>query len=45
VQIKELSKQARELTQKAEEIENSVYDLKAVNPNIAPPPPPENCWI
>lgn len=40
MQIKDLSKQARELTQKAEEIKNAVYDLKAVNPNIAPPPPP-----
>lgn len=40
IQIKQLLKQARELTQKAEEITNAVYDLKAVNPNIAPPPPP-----
>ena len=38
IQIKELSKQSRELSQKAKEIVNAIYDLKAVNPNIAPPP-------
>lgn len=31
--ILELSKEAREQASKAEEIENAVYDLKAVNPN------------
>lgn len=29
----ELAKEAREQTSKSEEIENAVYDLKAVNPN------------
>jgi type I restriction enzyme M protein len=39
-QFKNLTKESREFAAKAEEIENAVYDLKAVNPNIAPPPPP-----
>jgi type I restriction enzyme M protein len=31
--LRDLVKQAREATSKADDIENSVYDLKAVNPN------------
>ncbi len=31
--IKELTKEARELAGRAQDIENAVYDLKAVNPN------------
>jgi type I restriction enzyme M protein len=31
--VKELTREARELASKAKEIEDSVYDLKAVNPN------------
>lgn len=34
--IKELTKEAREQASKAEEIENAVYDLKAVNPKAKP---------
>lgn len=34
--VKELSKEARELAGKAKEIEDAVYDLKAVNPNKKP---------
>ena len=33
VRVRELLKQAREATSKADDIENAVYDLKAVNPN------------
>jgi len=33
-QLKETRKKARELTRRAQAIENAVYDLKAVNPNI-----------
>jgi type I restriction enzyme M protein len=40
LKIKELQKQANENANQAKEILDSVYDLKAVNPNIAPPPPP-----
>ena len=32
-QIASLTKEARALTAKADDIENAVYDLKAVNPN------------
>ncbi|AQQ71856.1 putative type I restriction enzymeP M protein [Limihaloglobus sulfuriphilus] len=38
--IKDFEKKSREESQKAEQILNAVYDIKAVNPNIAPPPPP-----
>jgi len=31
--IKELTRESRELASKAKEIEDAVYDLKAVNPN------------
>ena len=31
--IKELTKEARQLARRAQDIENAVYDLKAVNPN------------
>jgi type I restriction enzyme M protein len=33
---KELTREARELASKAQEIEDAVYDLKAVNPNRKP---------
>lgn len=33
VRVRELLKQAREATNKADDIENAVYALKAVNPN------------
>lgn len=35
-QARSLNKEARALTAKAEDIENAVYDLKAVNPNKKP---------
>ena len=31
--VRDLLKQAREATTKADDIENAVYDLKAVNPH------------
>ena len=34
--VKELSREARDLAAKAKEIEDAVYDLKAVNPNKKP---------
>ena len=34
--IKELTRESRELASKAKEIEDAVYDLKAVNPNKKP---------
>jgi type I restriction enzyme M protein len=34
--VKELSRESRELAAKAKEIEDAVYDLKAVNPNKKP---------
>lgn len=35
-QVKILTREARTLTAKAEDTENTVYDLKAVNPNKKP---------
>jgi type I restriction enzyme M protein len=40
LKIKELQKQSNENANQAKELLDAVYDLKAVNPNIAPPPPP-----
>ena len=34
--VKKLTRESRELAAKAKEIEDGVYDLKAVNPNKAP---------
>ena len=34
--VKELSRESRDLAAKAKEIEDAVYDLKAVNPNKKP---------
>ena len=34
--IKELKKEAREQASRATEIENAVYDIKAINPNNKP---------
>jgi len=34
--VKELTREARDLAAKAKEIEDAVYDLKAVNPNKKP---------
>jgi len=34
--VKELTREARQLVAKAKEIEDAVYDLKAVNPNKKP---------
>lgn len=36
IKIKDVSREARELSAKAKEIEDAVYDLKAVNPNKKP---------
>ena len=34
--VKELTRESRDLAAKAKEIEDAVYDLKAVNPNKKP---------
>ena len=36
IKIKELTRESRDLAGKAKEIEDAVYDLKAVNPNKKP---------
>ena len=36
IKVKELTRESRDLAGKAKEIEDAVYDLKAVNPNKKP---------